>query len=135
MAHALHAGSPLAVAAFGVLKIGRLNHAHGFAAGDRVLAQLGAIIARSTRAEDLPARIGGDLFCVVVNGGSRREAQLVTERIAGIIIETPLAIAQGHSVQIGLRTGLSELSRADDVNALVGRAFDRMRTFGLRRAS
>jgi two-component system, cell cycle response regulator len=135
MAHALHAGSPLAVAAFGVLKMGRLNHAHGYAAGDRVLAQLSAIILRSTRAEDLPARFGGDLFCVVVNGGSRREAQLVTERIAGIITETPLVLAQGHSAQIGLRTGLSELSRADDVNALVGRAFDRMRTFGLRRAS
>jgi two-component system, cell cycle response regulator len=135
MAHALHAGAPVALAAFGVIKMGRVNHAHGFAAGDRALAQLGVTIARSTRAEDLPARMGGDLFCVVVNRGTGSEAQLIAERIAGIITATQLVVAQGHSVQIGLRTGVSEISRADDVTSFVGRAFDRMRTFGLRRAS
>lgn len=135
IAHALHAGAPLALAAFGVIKMARVNQEYGFAAGDRLLAQLGTLIARSTRAEDLPARMGGDLFCIALNGTSRQEALSVTERIAGLITESAFPIGHDHSIQIGLRTGVSDLSRADDITAFVGRAFERMQVFGIRRAS
>ena len=103
-------GLPLAVAGFAVAKMGRINQAYGYAAGDRVLAQLGALLARAGRADDLPARFGGDRFCMVVNGAGGREARTVADRVAAIVTQTPFAIGGGESIGIELRTGIAELT-------------------------
>lgn len=128
-------GGTIAVAGFSVAGMDRINRGYGFAAGDRVLAQIGTIVAHTSRAEDLPARFGDDRFCVVVGGATAREAGLVAERIAGTIAETPLRIGEDRTVRVGVRAGVSELEPGDDALTLVARAFDRMESFGLRRAS
>jgi two-component system cell cycle response regulator len=128
-------GTPLAVASFGVAKMDRINQTYGYPAGDRILAQLGSLIGRTGRAEDLPARFGGDRFCIVINDASGREARVVAERIATIVTQTPLTIGAGQTLGIDLRTGVSELSHGDQAGSLIARAFDRMHPFGIRRAS
>ena len=129
------ANLPLAVASFAVTNMHVINQMYGYAAGDRVLAQLGMIIARSSRAEDLPARFGDDRFCVVINGASGPEAEPAVERIATILTQSPLVIESGDVIQIALRIGIAELDRYDDAMSLIGCAFDRMQPFGLRAAS
>jgi diguanylate cyclase (GGDEF)-like protein len=42
-----------------------INDNHGHAAGDAVLREFGAIMAKEARAEDLTCRIGGDEFAVL----------------------------------------------------------------------
>jgi two-component system cell cycle response regulator len=128
-------GLPVAVVGFGVAKMTRINQSFGYAAGDRVLAQLGTLLARAGRADDLPARFGDDRFCIVVSGASRREARGIGERIAAIVTQTPFAIAGDQSINIELRTGVAEWSHADDAGSLIARAFDRMQAFGIRQAS
>jgi two-component system cell cycle response regulator len=128
-------GTPLSVAAFGIAKMRQINQEHGYAAGDRILAQVGSLIARTTRAEDLPARFGDDRFCLVINGATGREARAASERLATILSQTPLAIARGEAIQAAFRTGVAELDYGEDAAALVGRAFERMQLFGLRQAS
>jgi two-component system cell cycle response regulator len=129
------AGLPLAVVGFAVAKMGRINQAYGYAAGDRVLAQLGALLARTARADDLPARFGGDRFCIVVNGAGGREARTVADRIAQIVTQTPFAIGGGERIGIELRTGVAQLTHADHASMLISRAFERMQPFGISRAS
>ncbi len=129
------AGAPLSVLSFGVAKMDRINQAYGYAAGDRVLAQLGTLLGRAGRAEDLPARFGDDRFCLVVNGTPGHEARGIGDRIAAIVTETPLAIGGGQAIGVELRTGVSELSSGDQAGSLIARAFDRMQPFGMRRAS
>jgi two-component system cell cycle response regulator len=128
-------GTPLSVTAFGVAKMRQINREHGYAAGDRVLAQVGSLIARTSRAEDLPARFGDDRFCLVINGATGREARAASERLATILSQTPLTIAPGEALQVTFRTGVAELDYGEDAAALVGRAFERMQLFGLRQAS
>jgi two-component system cell cycle response regulator len=129
------AGLPLAVVAFAVARMGRINQTFGYAAGDRVLAQLGSLLARAGRADDLPARFGDDRFCVVVNGAAGREARTVADRIAAIVTQTPFAVGGGQSIGIELRTGVAQLSHGDDAGSLIARAFERMQPFGIRQAS
>ncbi|MDX8407181.1 MAG: diguanylate cyclase, partial [Mariprofundaceae bacterium] len=43
----------------------KINDHYGHDAGDEILKQLAIILKESTRATDLPARIGGEEFCVV----------------------------------------------------------------------
>ena len=113
----------------------RINRAYGYAAGDRVLAQLGNLIGRAGRAQDLPARVGGDRYCVVINEATAREAAGVANRIATIVSETPFDIGDGQGIGLELRTGVSEWSATDHAGSLIARAFDRMQTFGMRQAS
>jgi two-component system, cell cycle response regulator len=128
-------GVPLAIGSFGVAKMDRINKTYGYPAGDRILARLGSLIGRTGRAEDLPARFGDDRFCIVINDASAREARVVSERIAAIVTQTPLMIAAGQTLEIDLRTGVSELGHGDQAGSLIARAFERMQPFGVRRAS
>ena len=128
-------GLPLAVVGFAVAKMGRINQSCGYPAGDRVLAQLGALLARAGRADDLPARFGDDRFCMVVNAAGAREARTVADRIAAMVTQTPFAIGGGQGIGIELRTGVAELTHGDHAGSLIARAFERMQPFGLRQAS
>ena len=61
----------LALVGLTVARMGQINELYGYAAGDRVLATLGGVLASSSRAEDLPARLEGDRFCLVLNARPR----------------------------------------------------------------
>ena len=128
-------GAELAVISFAVVKMERINQAYGYAAGDRVLAQLGAVLARAGRAEDLPARYGGDRFCIVINGVSAQDARAIGERIAALVTQTAFDIGDGQAIGVELRTGVSVLGSGDHAGSLIDRAFDRMQAFGFRQAS
>jgi two-component system cell cycle response regulator len=127
--------SSVAVVGFGVVKMTWINEAHGYAAGDRLLAQIGALLARAGRAEDLPAHFGGDRFCIVINGVSVADARAIAERIAATIVQAPLDLGDGQAIGIELRTGVSMASAGDHAGSLIGRAFERMQIFGVRQAS
>ncbi len=128
-------GAELAVVGFAVVKMDRINQAHGYAAGDRVLAQLGSLLARAGRAEDLPARYGGDRFCIVINGVSAQDARAIGERIAALVTQTAFDVGDGQAIGVELRIGVSVLGSGDHAGSLIDRAFDRMQAFGFRQAS
>lgn len=128
-------GGSLALAAFSVRGMGRINHDHGFPAGDRLIAQIGSILMRTSRAEDLPGRLGDDRFCLVVSEASAREAQIAAERIAEVIMQVPLALDQTRTLRVQLEAGAAGLDQGDDSHALLARAFARSQPINLRRAS
>jgi diguanylate cyclase (GGDEF)-like protein len=135
IAENLPAETPLALAAFDVVGMGEINRLHGYAAGDRILAQIGALLARSSRAEDLPARLGDDRFCLVIDGAAAADAATAAARIAEILATRPLATGGGQHLRLALLTGAAELEAGDDAATLIARAFARMQPAGLRRAS
>lgn len=135
MAHARRNEIPLAVVGMGVVSMREINREHGYAAGDRVLAHLGQLIARASRAEDLPARQGDDRFCIVLSGAGLREALLVGERVAGVVAANPVPLDRTRSLRVGLRTGAAELQADDDAETLLARAFADMPPHGMREAS
>ena len=127
--------TPLALASFDVLGMGQINRLHGYATGDWILAHLGGIIARTSRAEDLPARLGGDRFCVVIDGGSREDAATAGHRIASILTQVSFEASGGQRIGVGIATGSAELEPGDTAASLIGRAFAQLQPFGLRQAS
>jgi two-component system, cell cycle response regulator len=130
-----HHGVALALVGLDVEGMHRINREHGFAAGDRVLAHIAALIRRSTRADDLPARVGGDRFVVVVAGASARGAAVVAERLQRVVGAAPLELGGGRTLRLAARTGVAELGEADDAASLVERALACLPPPDLRRAS
>ena len=132
---AARSGGTLAVVSLAVAQMGQINRLYGYAAGDRVLATLGGVLARTSRAEDLPARFDGDRFCLVINNATALDARGAAERIGMLLSHTPVALAGGRHLQVAIKTGVAELTEGDDAAALIGRAFERMQVFALPRAS
>jgi diguanylate cyclase (GGDEF)-like protein len=58
-----------------------LNDTHGHAAGDRVLRYAAAMMCRHLRATDVPCRVGGDEFAIVLCDTPLTDALAVAERI------------------------------------------------------
>ena len=59
----------------------KVNDTHGHLVGDRVLAQVGALITATIRKTDVAARYGGEEFVVVVPESSRTGALVLAERL------------------------------------------------------
>jgi diguanylate cyclase (GGDEF)-like protein len=128
-------GDTLALVGLDVAEMSQINRWYGYPAGDRVLAAIGGVLARSHRAEDLPARLGGDRFCVVMNHAVAADARAAAERIGTLLSHTAIALDDGRHIQVTLKAGVAALSDGDDAAALIGRAFEDMAAYGLRHAS
>jgi diguanylate cyclase (GGDEF)-like protein len=115
--------------------MGQINRLYGYAAGDRVLAAIGGVLARTLRAEDLPARLHGDRFCLVMSHATAPDARAAAERIGTLLSHTPIALENGRHIQVTLKIGIAQLADGDEAAAVIGRAFEHMEAFGLRRAS
>lgn len=135
IAEAYRTETPLALAGFSVDRIGLINAEHGYAIGDRALFHAGSVIARTCRAEDLPARVGGDRFVIVVKNAGTSEALRVAERISGLATRTPLVVGGQRRLPLSLQAGVAEFHRGDDAPALIARAFERIHPPRMRRAS
>jgi GGDEF domain-containing protein len=66
-------------------RLDELNRVAGYAAGNRALARLGLGLARSVRAEDLAAHLGGGRFAVAVTVASRDQLERLRRRLEGTI--------------------------------------------------
>ena len=75
---------PVSLALLDVDRFADLNSAEGLRHGDAVLAEIGAIL-RAGRSEDLPFRVGGDRFAVLMPHTTAAEAAVPMERIRAAI--------------------------------------------------
>ena len=75
----------------------RVNDTAGHAAGDAVLATVGAFLARHVRATDHAFRIGGDEFAVVMPHTDAAGGLMVAQRLLAMALEPVASVAQRHA--------------------------------------
>jgi diguanylate cyclase (GGDEF)-like protein len=75
-------GEPLAVAIIDLDHFKRVNDDHGHASGDRLLADFGALLARSIRKSDVACRWGGEEFCILL---PRTDAEAARRKVAALL--------------------------------------------------
>ncbi len=84
----------------------QVNDRHGHDRGDRVLAAFGELLRECARSGDIPARLGGEEFCVVLPNTGVEGAIALAERIR---TETQVRLASmvpdGVTVSIGIAVG------------------------------
>ena len=113
----------LAIGFFDIDNMTGINGEYGYVAGDRLLRQIGGAIGGLVRAEDLPARFGGDKFCIVLPDSDRNSARPVLQRIAGVINLTEFAIKNiSAPVKVHLQTGCAAVQADDSAESLIARA-------------
>jgi diguanylate cyclase (GGDEF)-like protein len=85
VARARRAGTPLTVIALDLDHFKTVNDRHGHPAGDAVLAAVGAALIAGVRDGDVPARVGGEEFIVLLPDIAEPSAMLVAERLRTVV--------------------------------------------------
>jgi diguanylate cyclase (GGDEF)-like protein len=99
--------TPLAVLVLDINQLDAINDAYGHKTGDVALAKLAKVIVECTRTADIPARLGGDGFGIIMPETDRRWAFVVATRIRRTLEVTSICEQDGHSPKLTVSLGVS----------------------------
>ncbi|MEH6628095.1 MAG: diguanylate cyclase [Motiliproteus sp.] len=88
----------------------RVNDTYGHDVGDEVLKALAALLVNTARDADLPCRLGGEEFGVVLSHSDTRQAYVAAERIREKVKNLSFESDQGP-FSISVSIGVAELSK------------------------
>jgi len=95
-------GSPLALVALDLDGFKRANDSAGHEAGDEVLASFAALLDALCRVEDLPGRLGGDEFSLLLPGIDLGGARGLAERVLAAVRSREALARRGVTVSAGV---------------------------------
>lgn len=105
IAYSRHCGQPLSVLLLDVDDFKQINDRFGHAAGDAALCEVALALETGVRAGDVPARIGGDEFAVVLPAADLAQAQQVAKRIKERL--APFSLPSSRGEQLAISIGLA----------------------------
>lgn len=112
---AAHRSRPMAVLAIDVDFFKSVNDTYGHAVGDAVLKEIAGRIRTNIRHLDLPCRVGGEEFIVVLPETDAQRAYRIAERVRTAISSSPFpASPEGPGVDISLSIGVAAFDGPDD---------------------
>ena len=114
--YAARYGSGGSVIALGIDSFKYVNEALGVAGGDEVLARLAEVIRGRLRKTDVFARVGGDVFGILVHGSDRAKALSVADEVLGIVRRHAFVI-DGEGIRITLSAGVTCLDERSVIGA------------------
>lgn len=104
----------------------RLNDRYGHEVGDRALQHTARLLASRLRGSDLPCRIGGEEFALLLPGASLTQAAELADGLRAQLAQAPLQVGQ-EQVVITFSAGVATLGEdGDDLSALLRTADRRM---------
>lgn len=86
----------------------RVNDTHGHAAGDEVLRSVSAVLQSTLRAGDLPARLGGEEFGVILPSTEVDGGRIVAERTRAAI-EARAVTSAGRALRVTASIGVATM--------------------------
>ena len=116
-------GRPTSVVLFDFDYFKRINDTHGHSAGDQVLVSVGKLLRDRLRTNDIPARLGGEEFALLLPETGLEEAIGVAEKIRQLVQEQTFTSEQGRCFDVTITSGVSAFQGAEEtVEAILHRA-------------
>ena len=114
-----------------------INDQHGHQAGDTVLREVAAMIGKSLREIDVPARYGGDEIAVILPETAIEQAFFVAKRIKRLIEERPIGF-KGKYINVTASFGISScpnsvIKTVEDMIAVADKALYDAKRYGRNR--
>ncbi|EAU40406.1 putative transcription regulator (with tandem n-terminal response regulator domains) protein [Fulvimarina pelagi HTCC2506] len=102
----------------------RINDTYGHDGGDIVLREFARRLEASVRASDLPCRIGGEEFAVLLPNADERTARVTAERFRAAIEARPFIISDALELPVTVSVGLAIFPRGGQEVSTLMRAAD-----------
>lgn len=96
------------------------NDAHGHLEGDQAIINMAMLLHAHIRASDIPARIGGDEFAVLLEDASADAAAEIAERI--LAAASAEFVAGARAADLGVSGGLARVEGGIDPRIVMDRA-------------
>ncbi len=87
----------------------RINDTYGHDFGDKVLVEIGKILKTFLRAKDIPGRLGGEEFGIILPGVKLEQAFRIAERLRKAIEVRELEVENGKYVNFTASMGIAEV--------------------------
>ncbi|AKJ01621.1 diguanylate cyclase (GGDEF)-like protein [Archangium gephyra] len=127
LAEAQRTGRSLALGFLDVDRFKKVNDTHGHLAGDRVLMQMGRLLASRFRKEDLQCRWGGEEFVVALVGAQAEGARDILARMAAELAQADFEGDKGEHFRVTFSAGLAVAPQdGTDVESLLRAADERL---------
>ncbi len=104
-------GQPLALLMIDIDFFKLVNDTHGHLSGDKVLKGVAQAIAARTRAQDLPGRLGGEEFLVILPNTNVQGAVQLAEILRQAVETTKFQSVSGEPIAITISIGVCEQSQ------------------------
>ncbi len=119
-AEAIRSGTPLAFAMMDLDGFKTINDHRGHQRGDELLRLAGRVIQANSRTVDLPARYGGDEFCILMPHTHVWEAAKVMQRITDAFAVAMQKIGEeGQSLSMSVGVSHIDVTRPSNADQLV----------------
>ncbi len=116
-------GHPLSLIFLDIAGFRTLNQCYGRATGDQVLQLVAERLKQAVRDADIPARIGGDEFLVLLPETDPEQARLIAMRLQHSLQNDPVAISQQvHKLTINVGTSSCDSSSLPPLDQLISAA-------------
>ncbi|HYN70208.1 MAG TPA: sensor domain-containing diguanylate cyclase [Candidatus Eisenbacteria bacterium] len=132
LARRRRADDAVAILMIDIDRFKRVNDTHGHAVGDEVLRAVARAILATVRADDVPARVGGEEFVVLLKNPPAEVPVQVGERVREAVRRldlSPLGV-KSISVSVGVASGLGHEEPIADVVARADKALLRAKRAG-----
>jgi diguanylate cyclase (GGDEF)-like protein len=114
-------GEPLLVLALDFDRFKEINDQHGHAAGDLALKTFSRRLQRAIRACDVPIRVGGDEFLVILPDCLPDKVQMILSRLHPVEVNLG-----GQKIQVSFSRGVAQYQVNDTPETMIGRADERL---------
>lgn len=111
--HCRESGERLACIMLDIDFFKKVNDTYGHDVGDLVIKSMAKMLREDSRSQDIVARIGGEEFCILTPGGTRREVITRFENLRRKIKETPVTMLK-EKKQIRISTSIGVCSEMGD---------------------
>lgn len=121
---------PFSVISMDLDYLKRINDTYGHQFGDLAIKTIANVLKKEARSIDIPARIGGEEFNLLLPGVDSKGATIAAERIRKSIENQVLDTIGGITASIGVATFLEHSDRIDELIELADQAMYKAKVNG-----
>jgi diguanylate cyclase (GGDEF)-like protein/PAS domain S-box-containing protein len=122
VARARRTGSPVSLAMLDIDHFKAVNDAFGHPVGDLALKEVARCMRESLRTSDVPARLGGEEFVVLLTDTGLEGAVAVTERLRERVGRAEVPAGRDRVARFTVSGGVAELAPGERFETLLARA-------------
>ena len=98
---------PLSVMTIDIDSMKQINEMYGHRMGDEVLHRFGAFLLEHTRASDVPARVGGGAFAIILPDTDETASRIAVERLLAALDKADLVNDDNVTLSVSVSVGLA----------------------------